>query len=111
MLITRGVYLNKKGFSYYDVEQFLRDAGAEKINEKAIVSFEEELESTVKELANEAVLYAKYAGRNTLITDRDVSMVGSCGAKKLYVAGKPPRKRKMHMKKGGKAVKPIRLMV
>ncbi len=100
--------MNKKGFSYYDIEQFLREAGAEKINEKAIVSFEEELESTVKELADEAVLYAKYAGRNTLITDCDVDMVGSCGSKKLYVASKPPRRRKAHMKKGS-SIRPIRL--
>jgi histone H3/H4 len=100
MCITRGVYLNKKGFSYYDIEQFLREAGAEKINEKAIVSFEEELESTVKELANEAVMYAKYAGRNMLITDCDVDMVNSCGAKKLYIANRPPRKKKAVLKKG-----------
>ena len=108
MLITRGVYLNKKGFSYYDIEQFLREAGAEKINEKAIVSFEEELESTVKELANDAVLYAKYAGRNTLITDCDVNMVSSCGAKKMYVANKPPRKKSVNIKKGAKKRRSIR---
>ena len=108
MCITRGVYLNKKGFSYYDIEQFLREAGAEKINEKAIVSFEEELESTVKELANEAVMYAKYAGRNTLITDCDVDMVNSCGAKKLYIANnKPPRKKKAVLKKGIKVRRAI----
>jgi len=100
--------LNKKGFSYYDVEQFLREAGAEKINEKAIVSFEEELEATVKALANEAVMYAKYAGRNNLITDCDVNMVSSCGAKRLYIASKPTRKRKAHASKGIKIKRAIK---
>lgn len=84
----------KKGFSYYDIEQFLREAGAEKINEKAIVTFEEELEGAVRELVTDAQAYANYAGRKRLITVSDVEMVESCGRKKSYMPKSPQRTRK-----------------
>ena len=89
----------KRGFSYYDIEQFLREAGAEKINEKAIVSFEQELEGAVKELIMDAQAYANYAGRKRLITCSDVEMVQACGSKKLYVSKAQPRGRRVVKKR------------
>ncbi len=82
----------RRAFSYYDVEKFLRDAGAERINEKAVVSFEEELQNTVKELVSEAEIYAKYAGRNRTITDSDIRMAKSCRGRRIYI---PKRAGKM----------------
>ena len=60
----------------YDVEQFLREAGAERINEKAIISLERELEDTVNELVEEATLYANYAGRKKMINTEDIALAG-----------------------------------
>ncbi|MDE1865729.1 MAG: hypothetical protein KGH94_03805 [Candidatus Micrarchaeota archaeon] len=48
------------------MEQFFRDAGAPRVNEKAMVSLEKELNDTVKELVEEAQLYANYAGRRKI---------------------------------------------
>lgn len=58
----------------YDIEQFLKDAGAEKINEKALTSLERELQDTVNELVDEASVYANYAGRKKLINLSDITM-------------------------------------
>ncbi|MDE1833134.1 MAG: hypothetical protein KGH58_01825 [Candidatus Micrarchaeota archaeon] len=62
----------RRGFSLYDMEQFFRDVGAEKVNEKAVVSMERELQETVRELVEDASIYASYAGRNKLIKHTDV---------------------------------------
>ncbi len=66
--------VKERVFSLYDMEQVLREAGAERVNEKAVVSLAEELENTVNELLSEAELYANYAGRTRLINDSDVSL-------------------------------------
>ncbi|MGC8648756.1 MAG: hypothetical protein ACP5UN_00855 [Candidatus Micrarchaeia archaeon] len=77
--------MNKnREFSLYDIEEFLKEAGAERVNEKAIVSLEKELEDTVKELIGEATLYANYAGRQKLIKKDDVKLV----SKKRYISTK-----------------------
>lgn len=68
-----------RAFSLYDIEQFLKEAGAERINERAVVSLEEELESTVKELVDEAQVYANYAGRTRLIKSSDIRLVSEIG--------------------------------
>jgi histone H3/H4 len=67
----------KRLFSLYDIEQFLREAGAERVNEKAVISFEQELESTLNGLLNEVEKYANYAGRTKLINGSDVRLLGS----------------------------------
>ena len=72
-----------RGFSLYDIEQFLRDAGAERVNEEAVTALERELEDTVKELASEAQVYANYAGRKRLINGSDIAMVKSNGRSAL----------------------------
>lgn len=58
----------------YDLEQFLREAGAERINEKAVRSLGRELEDTVKQLLEEASMYANYAGRKKLINLSDIDL-------------------------------------
>ncbi|MCL4383076.1 MAG: NFYB/HAP3 family transcription factor subunit [Candidatus Marsarchaeota archaeon] len=65
----------KNKLSFYDIEQFLRDAGAEKINEGAVDVFEKELEETVDELIKKAKIYANYAGRKKLIKDSDIKLI------------------------------------
>ena len=77
-----------RGFSYYDVEQFLREAGAEKVNEKAVMSFKEELEQEVKELIGEAEICATYAGRKSLIKCSDIDLASSLKVKKAYFVKK-----------------------
>lgn len=90
-LLTSGgwwvfLLVKQRGFSLYDIEQFIREAGAEKINEKAVVSLEKELEDTVNELVNEASMYANYAGRKRLINISDIELANSKGKRaKLYI--------------------------
>ncbi len=67
--------VKQRSFSLYDIEQFLKEAGAEKINEKAVITLEQELEQTVKELVGEASFYANYAGRKTVIKCSDLALV------------------------------------
>jgi histone H3/H4 len=66
--------VKKRAFSLYDVEQFLREAGAERINEKAVISLEKELQDTVNEIVHEASIYANYAGRRKLINVSDIEL-------------------------------------
>lgn len=57
----------------------MKDAGAERINEKAVVSLEKELNDTVKQLVEDAQVYANYAGRKRLIRGSDVALAGGTG--------------------------------
>jgi histone H3/H4 len=80
--------MKKREFSLYDIEQFLRDAGAERVNEKAVVSLEKELEDTVRELVDGARMYASYAGREKLVKSSDVELAfstdkGNAASKRL----------------------------
>jgi len=89
--------VKKRAFSLYDVEQFLREAGAERINEKAVISLEKELQDTVNELVQEASVYANYAGRKKLINISDIKLASNGKLSKRYVAyrhQKPKRKLK-----------------
>jgi histone H3/H4 len=89
-----------RGFSLYDMEQFFRDAGAPRVNEKAMVSLEKELNDTVKQLVEEAQVYANYAGRRKTIKRADVAFVGSR-------ARKPGRR---YMPATGKRKAPAKLL-
>ena len=73
-------------FSLYDVEQFIREAGAERVNEKAVVSLAQELEETVAQLVGEAQMYATYAGRNRLINGADISLATRSKGRKNALA-------------------------
>ncbi len=100
----------KRAFSLYDIEQYLREAGAEKINEKAVLSFEEELESTVTGIVNEAQIYANHAGRNTLIKREDLELVGFGGTPKghrVIVKTKMPARRRKVVKRTRLPAKPV----
>jgi histone H3/H4 len=66
--------MKKHSFSSYDIEEFLREAGAEKVNEKAVESLRKELEEMIGDLINDANFYAHYAGRKKLITSSDIEI-------------------------------------
>jgi histone H3/H4 len=88
-----GVKLAKKrAFSAYDIEEFLKEAGAERINEGAVNSLRSELEETVNELVSEATFYANHAGRKKLIKDSDIMLAGK------KAMGRFRRTRISHMK-------------
>ncbi len=89
--------MQEKRFSYYDIEQFLREAGAGRINEKAIKSFEEELKDTVSELVERAEVYANHAGRTRMVTNSDIDMAVSCGARRAPI---PKPRRRIRLKSG-----------
>lgn len=76
--------MGKHTFSLYDVEQFLKDAGAEKVNERAVLSFEQELENTLNDLLNKAEEYANYAGRKNLIKRGDIKLLNNSNKLKRY---------------------------
>ncbi len=89
--------MKQRGFSLYDIEEFLRDAGAEKINESAVTCLERELEDTIKELVGEARVYANYAGRRAMIKRSDMDLVGGRkrgGSTVMYSALKARRPRR-----------------
>ncbi len=67
--------IKKRAFSFYDIETFLKEAGAERINEGAMDVFEKELEETVSELVKNAKTYANYAGRKKLIKKSDIELI------------------------------------
>ncbi|MCL5100267.1 MAG: hypothetical protein M1158_04100 [Candidatus Marsarchaeota archaeon] len=84
--------MKQRGFSLYDVEEFLKKAGAERINENAVACLEREIEETVKDMVGEARLYANYAGRKALIRHSDLELIGTNGGRVL-VYGNPTKKR------------------
>ena len=85
--------VGKRAFSLYDIEQFLREAGAEKINERAVISLEKELQDTVKELVSEAAMYANYAGRKHVIKLSDIHLANGSRKSARYMNGKQAMKR------------------
>ncbi|MGC8568297.1 MAG: hypothetical protein ACP5RP_03610 [Candidatus Micrarchaeia archaeon] len=64
----------KKAISLYDIEEFIREAGAEKVNEKAVISLERNIEDMLSDLIDEAKQYASYAGRSSLIKTSDIEL-------------------------------------
>ena len=87
-----GNLLGLRGFSLYDIEQFLKEAGSDRISESAIVTLEKELEDTVKELVEEAEVYANYAGRR-MIHRSDVELVSNGLTKKRKIVLNGARRR------------------
>ncbi|MGC8710711.1 MAG: histone [Candidatus Micrarchaeia archaeon] len=65
----------ERGFSLYDIEQFIREAGAERVTEDAVVDLELELERLTEKIADRALKYAKHAGRSKLIRGSDVLLI------------------------------------
>jgi len=85
----------KRVFSLYDIEQFLKDAGAERVTEKAAISLERELQDTVNGLVSEATFYANYAGRKRLVNNSDLALVRNVGNGKGHTVGKNGRLRRI----------------
>lgn len=65
-----------RAYSLYDVEQFIREAGAERVTEDAVLDLEHELEKLTEALASKAVRYAAHAGRRKVIKKSDVFLAG-----------------------------------
>ena len=82
----------KRGFSLYDIEDYLREAGAERVHEKALISFEKELEETVEELINEASVYANHAGRKRVIKYSDIELLSEHKPKRILLLDNSHRK-------------------
>jgi len=74
-LIYCGDILAERGFSLYDIEQFIREAGAERVTEDAVVDLELELERLTEKIAERALKYAEHAGRRKLIRGSDVLLI------------------------------------
>ncbi|EET90429.1 MAG: hypothetical protein LVQ97_03170 [Candidatus Micrarchaeales archaeon] len=91
----------QRGFSPYDIEQFLKEAGAEKINENAVFEFEKELECMLDELVEQAKIYANYAGRKKLIRGSDIDLARHIKIKTYSISGR--RRKFRHAKAKGKA--------
>ncbi len=87
----------KRVFSLYDIEQFLKDAGAEKVTEKAAISLERELQDTVNGLVSEATFYANYAGRKRVINNSDLALARNVGNVKRRIAEKRGRLRRIRV--------------
>ena len=66
--------MGEKAFSLYDIEQFIREAGAERVTEDAVVDLERELEKLTELIAAKAVRYAAHAGRKKLIRREDIML-------------------------------------
>ncbi|MDE1855565.1 MAG: NFYB/HAP3 family transcription factor subunit [Candidatus Micrarchaeota archaeon] len=56
----------------YDIEQFIREAGAERVTEDAVLDLEHELEKLTELIASRAIRYAEHAGRRKLIKKQDI---------------------------------------
>lgn len=72
-------------FSLYDIEQFIREAGAEKVTEDAVLNLERELEKLAEKLSNRAIRYAGHAGRKKLIKREDILLIGNANNSHAYI--------------------------
>jgi histone H3/H4 len=79
-LNSLGVIMKDRKFSLYDVEQFLREAGAEKVTEDAVLNLERELEKLADKVTDKAMRYAEHAGRRKLIRKEDILLTGMNGS-------------------------------
>lgn len=75
-----GVIMKDRRFSLYDIEQFLREAGAEKVTEDAVLNLERELEKLADKVTNNAMRYAEHAGRRKLIRKEDILLTRMNGS-------------------------------
>jgi len=94
----------------YDIEQFLKDAGAERINEKAMISLERELQDTVNDLVDQASVYANYAGRRKLINLSDITLAKKGGRTGRYKV-KYARKQRQAGRTAKRMVVPPKIML
>lgn len=72
--------MSDREFSLYDVEQFLREAGAERVTEDAVLNLERELAKLADKVTNKAMRYAAHAGRKKLIKKEDILLTRMNGS-------------------------------
>lgn len=91
--------MGERAFSLYDMEEFLREAGAERVTEDAVLNLERELEKLTQSVANKALRYAAHAGRRKLINKNDVLLTrnvpGIAGYRKPSAQGRVVLRRKI----------------
>ncbi len=66
--------MGQKEFSLNEIEQFIREAGAEKVTEDAVRDLEREIEKLANTLTKRAMTYAEHAGRRKLIRTADFAL-------------------------------------
>ena len=71
--------VEKRVFSLYEIEQFIREAGAEKVTEDAVRDLEKEIERLANSITKKAIRYAGHAGRTKLIRTSDVLLTKDLG--------------------------------
>lgn len=70
-----GDILGERKFSLYDIEQFIREAGAERVTEDAVLDLEREIEKFADMITKDAKRYAEHAGRKKLIRAEDILLM------------------------------------
>jgi histone H3/H4 len=70
-----GDILANRKFSLYDIEQFIKEAGAEKVTEDAVEALERELSRFAETVTDNAIKYANHAKRKKLIKKSDIILV------------------------------------
>ncbi len=67
--------MGAKKFSMYDIEALIKEAGAERVTEDAVLELEKELERLTEKIGKKAFKYARHAGRQKLIKKDDVLLL------------------------------------
>jgi histone H3/H4 len=76
--------VEKRVFSLYEIEQFIKEAGAEKVTEDAVRDLEREIEKLANTITKKAIRYAEHAGRTKLIRTSDVLLTKEMGSDYHY---------------------------
>jgi histone H3/H4 len=84
--------LQKREFSFYDIELFLREAGAKRIDERTMSRFERQMEEDLTQLLEEAKVYANHAGRSTVIKTSDINLIGGKRKGRFLISKRVKRK-------------------
>lgn len=66
---------SERRFSLYEIEQFIREAGAERVTEDAVRDLEHQIEKITDSIAKNAIKYANHAGRKKLIKREDILLI------------------------------------
>lgn len=96
--------MGQKEFSLYEIEQFIREAGAEKVTEDAVRDLEREIEKLANTLTKQAITYAGHAGRKKLIRTSDVMLT----RKQEYVDYRTPANLRPNPRTTNRASKTVR---
>ncbi len=74
--IRLGDNLVSRRFSLYDIEEFIREAGAERVTEDAVAELERELNRLAERMTDRAIVYARHAKRSKIIKRTDIVLTG-----------------------------------